>query len=390
TKTSKFDLSLSVGEDADGLVVALNYNSDLFEEGTAERLVRHVRRVLEGGVEGWGKKVRELPLETEAERQRVVAEWSGRGRRGLPRETSFEARAVVAKHQPAYAETSAARFDVQPMAAWNEQGGRPPSAGEQTLAALFEAQVAAGPDAVAVVDGAGESLTYVQLNERANQLAHHLRGVGVGPEVRVGLSVERSLEWVVAVLGVVKAGGAYVPLEGSNPAERLRWMKREAGVAVVVGREEWVEEVAESTDVVVSLDADAAVIARHPKSNPSRRGDASNLAYVMYTSGSTGTPKGVGVPQKAVTRLVKGATYASFSAKEVWLQLAPVGFDASTLEVWGALLNGAKLVVYPAKELALEEVAATLKAHQVTTLWLTAALFEQMQAYQPEALAGVK
>ncbi|WP_408890509.1 non-ribosomal peptide synthase/polyketide synthase [Myxococcus faecalis] len=382
TKTSKFDLSLSVGEDADGVVVALNYNSDLFEEGTAERLVRHVRRVLEGGVEGWGKKVRELSLETAAERQRVVVEWSGR--KHVSGTKSRE------HGQLPHAMTSAALSDVQSMAAWNDRGGSPPSTGEQTLAALFEATVAAGPDAVAVVDSAGESLTYGQLNERANQLAHHLRGVGVGPEVRVGLSVERSLEWVVAVLGVVKAGGAYVPLEGSNPAERMRWMKREAGVAVVVGREELVEEVAESTDVVVSLDADAALIGRQPKSNPPLRGDGRSLAYVMYTSGSTGTPKGVGVPQKAVARLVKGATYASFSAEEVWLQLAPVGFDASTLEVWGALLNGAKLVVYPAKELALEEVAATLKAHQVTSLWLTAALFEQMQAYQPEALAGVK
>ncbi|NVJ28839.1 amino acid adenylation domain-containing protein, partial [Myxococcus sp. AM011] len=232
--------------------------------------------------------------------------------------------------------------------------------------------------------------TYTQLNERANQLAHHLRAVGVGSEVRVGLCVERGVKWLVSVLGVVKAGGAYVPLEAGVPAERLRWMKREAGVAVVVGTDAQVEEVAESADVVVGVDGEKELISRQPRSNPSLRGSGGNLAYVMYTSGSTGTPKGVGVPQRAVARLVLGSSYASFSADEVWMQMAPVSFDASTLEVWGALLNGAKLVVYPAREVSLEEVGRELTRRGVTSLWLTAALFEQMQAYQPEALKGVR
>ncbi|WP_342381799.1 non-ribosomal peptide synthase/polyketide synthase [Myxococcus stipitatus] len=342
TKTSKFDFSLAVGEDADGVGVSLNYNSDLYEEGTAERLLRHVRAALEGLVEGLEKQVWDVRLEGEDERRRVVEEWSGRRGR-VPR--------------------------------------------EETLAELFEAQVEKTPGRVAVEWGA-ESLTYEQLNERANQVAHHLRARGVGPEVKVGLCVERSVEWVVAVLGVVKAGGGYVPLDASNPAERLRWMKREAGVAVVVGRDAQVEEVAESADVVVSVEE--AGLEGEPRSNPARRGSGSNLAYVMYTSGSTGTPKGVAVPQRAVARLVKGASYASFGSDEVWLQLAPVSFDASTLEVWGALLNGGKLVVYPAGEVSLEGVGAALRKHGVTSLWLTAALFEQMQAYQPEALRGVK
>ncbi|AGC45224.1 non-ribosomal peptide synthetase [Myxococcus stipitatus DSM 14675] len=342
TKTSKFDFSLAVGEDAEGVGVSLNYNSDLYEEETAERLLRHVRAALEGVVEGLEKKVWDVRLEGEEERRRVVEEWSGR-------------RGVVRR--------------------------------EETLAELFEAQVEKTPGAVAV-EWEGESLTYERLNERANQLAHHLRERGVGPEVKVGLCVERSLEWVVAMLGVVKAGGAYVPLDASNPAERLRWMKREAGVAVVVGRDALVEEVAESADVVVSVEE--AALQREPRSNPERRGSGSNLAYVMYTSGSTGKPKGVAVPQRAVARLVKGAGYASFGSDEVWLQLAPVSFDASTLEVWGALLNGGKLVVYPAGEVSLEGVGEALRKHGVTSLWLTAALFEQMQAYEAEALRGVR
>uniref|UniRef100_UPI00114466A8 condensation domain-containing protein n=1 Tax=Myxococcus sp. AB025B TaxID=2562794 RepID=UPI00114466A8 len=161
TKTSKFDLSLSVGDGPDGVAVVLNYNSDLFEEGTAERLVGHVRRVLEGGVEGWEKKVRELPLETEDERRRVMA-WSGRG----------SSRSEMVGAEP--------HENGQHAEVRRQHGQSPRSLRDQTLAALFEATVAGRPDAVAVVDAAGESLTYGQLNERANQLAHHLRSVGVG------------------------------------------------------------------------------------------------------------------------------------------------------------------------------------------------------------------
>ncbi|WXH33848.1 D-alanine--D-alanyl carrier protein ligase [Myxococcus stipitatus] len=345
TGTSKFDFSLLVGEEEESVAVTLNYNSDLYERRTGERLLRHMREVLEGMVEGMGKRVWEVPLEGEEERRRVVKEWSGRARRAPRR--------------------------------------------EETLAELFEEQVEKAPGRVAVEWG-GEALTYGELNERANQLAHYLRERGVGPEVKVGLCEERSLKWVVGALGVVKAGGAYVPLERGMPAERLRWMKREAGVEVVVGSGEWVEEVAESADVVVRVDEEVDAIGRKPRTNPERRGSGGNLAYVMYTSGSTGKPKGVGVPQRAVVRLVKGASYAHFGEDEVWLQLAPVSFDASTLEVWGALLNGGKLVVYPAGEVSLEGVGEALTKHGVTSLWLTAALFEQMQAYQSEALRGVR
>ncbi|NPC87270.1 AMP-binding protein, partial [Pyxidicoccus fallax] len=196
-----------------------------------------------------------------------------------------------------------------------------------------------------------------------------------------------------------KAGGVYVPLDASYPLERLGWMKREAGVALLVAQEKLAEEVAEGSELVVCVDADADVIARQPESAPSVRVNGSNLAYVMFTSGSTGRPKGVGVPHRAVTRLVlsnsgvQGATglmatgvstgsatdaaadYAHFGPEEVWLQLAPISFDASTLEVWGALLHGAKLVVYPAGIPSLEELGRTLGESGITSLWLTAALF---------------
>ncbi|WP_163973696.1 AMP-binding protein, partial [Myxococcus sp. CA018] len=129
-------------------------------------------------------------------------------------------------------------------------------------------------------------------------------------------------------------------------------------------------------------------VATQPEINPVSRVGGGNLAYVMFTSGSTGKPKGVAVPQRAVTRLVLGGGVADFGPEEVWLQMAPTGFDASTLEVWGALLHGGKLVVYPEGPLELEALGRRLKEAGVTSLWLTAALFEQMQAYQPEALGG--
>ncbi|TQF08356.1 AMP-binding protein, partial [Myxococcus llanfairpwllgwyngyllgogerychwyrndrobwllllantysiliogogogochensis] len=140
----------------------------------------------------------------------------------------------------------------------------------------------------------------------------------------------------------------------------------------------------------VCVDTEWEGIASQPESNPSPAVGGENLAYVIFTSGSTGKPKGVGVPQRAVTRLVVGTSYAHFGAEEVWLQLAPVSFDASTLEIWGALLHGGKLVVYPAGTPSLEELGSALTRCGVTSLWLTAALYEQMQARQSEALGGVR
>nr|WP_255217199.1 non-ribosomal peptide synthetase [Myxococcus sp. AM010] len=261
---------------------------------------------------------------------------------------------------------------------------------DASLSALFEEQAQRTPDAVAV-EYEDQRLTYAELNRRANQLAHHLKGMGVGPEVRVGLCVERSLELMVSVLGILKAGGVYVPLDTSYPLERLAWMKAEAGVALLVAQEKLADEVAAGGELVVCVDTEwETQIALQPESTPVANVGGSNLAYVMFTSGSTGKPKGVGVPHRAVSRLVLGTDFAHFGPEEVWLQLAPISFDASTLEVWGALLHGAKLVVYPAGTPSLEELGRKLEGTGITSLWLTAALFEQMQARQPKALASVR
>ncbi|MBZ4419892.1 non-ribosomal peptide synthase/polyketide synthase [Myxococcus sp. RHSTA-1-4] len=344
TRTSKFDFSLAVEEVPEGVLAELNYNSDLFEPETADRLLGHVRVLLEAAAAEPRRPLSLLPLMGAEEQRRLVEEWSGRTA-AYPR--------------------------------------------EQSLAELFEAQALETPQAVAV-EYEGLRLTYAELNGRANQLAHHLMRMGVGAEERVGLCLERSLELVVGVLGILKAGAAYVPLDASYPRERLGWMKREAGVAVLVAREKLAEVVGGGGERVVCVDTEWDAIARQPESNPPSRVGGGNLAYVMFTSGSTGRPKGVGVPHRAVTRLVVGTDCARFGPEEVWLQLAPISFDASTLELWGALLHGAKLVVYPAGTPSLEELGRKLEEAGVTSLWLTAALFEQVQAHQPSALSRVK
>ncbi|HYO56342.1 non-ribosomal peptide synthetase, partial [Archangium sp.] len=341
------DLVLKLSEGPGELCGALEYNAELFRADTISWMVERFQRLLESIAAHPEQRVMDLPMMREEERRQVLEAWN-RTEAEYPREAS--------------------------------------------LPELFEAQVRRTPRAVAVEYG-GQRLTYEELNRRANQLAHHLRGLGVGPEVRVGLSVERSLELVVSLVGILKAGGVYVPLDASYPRERLEWMRSEADLAVLVTQEKRVPAVSlEEGTPVVRVDTEwEALIARQPEESPKPVCSGGNLAYVMFTSGSTGKPKGVGVPHRAVSRLVLGGVnYAHFGPEEVLLQLAPIAFDASTLEVWGALLHGAKLVVYPAGLPSLEELGRVLVESGVTMLFLTTALFDQMQAHQPEALSKVR
>jgi amino acid adenylation domain-containing protein len=252
----------------------------------------------------------------------------------------------------------------------------------------FEAQARCTPDAIALLFNETR-VSYAELNRHANQLAHYLQGKGVGAEVLVGVCMERSVEMIVSVLAILKAGGVYVPLDPSYPLERLTLMMEGAGLRIVLAQQRLIQTLPSHTAEIVSIEMAGEMIAREPEKNPHSNVTADNLAYVMYTSGSTGKPKGVSVPHRAVLRLVKGNSYADFNADQTFLLLAPISFDASTFEIWGSLLNGARLVVMAPGTPSSKELGETLKKYKVSTLWLTAGLFHLMVDERLEDLLGL-
>jgi amino acid adenylation domain-containing protein len=258
-----------------------------------------------------------------------------------------------------------------------------------SIHALFQAQAAATPDAVALCFES-ERVTYAQLDARANRVARRLRAMGVRAETRVAVCAERSPELVAALLGVLKAGGAYVPLDPSYPADRLAFMLRDCAVPVLVAHSALAEALPPHGAAVLRLDADAAEIEAESGEPLALDGDADAAAYVMYTSGSTGRPKGIVVPHRGVVRLVRGADFVRMGADEAWLQLAPVSFDASTLEIWAPLLNGGRLVLFPGAQPTLDGLERTVREGGVTSLWLTAGLFNTVVDGRVGALAGVR
>jgi amino acid adenylation domain-containing protein len=343
--TVKYDLTLVMADTPAGLRGRLGYRSDLFEAATAARLLAHFESLLEAAVASPDLPVAGLPLLRPAERHQLQVEWN-------------DSAAVLP---------------------------------EASISRLFAEQAQRTPEATALVF-AGESLTYGDLDRRSNRLAHRLRALGIGPESRAGLMMERSLDMVVSLLGILKAGGAYVALDPSYPEARLAFMIEDSALSVVLTETRLAAAAGLAGADVLCLDDDEERrrIAAQSDADPGVEVDPEGLAYVMYTSGSTGRPKGVAVAHRNVVRLVRGAGYADLGPQEVFLQLAPVSFDASTLEIWGPLLNGGRLVLYPGTRASLEELGRTLRTQGVTTLWLTAGLFHQMVDEHPGDLATVR
>ena len=339
---AKFDLTLDLTETGDGLAAQFAYATALFDRATIEHMVGHYRQLLAAMTAEEGCAVGRLPLLTPAERQAQLID-----------------RNATATDYPAGA----------------------------TLASLFEASVRQTPDAPALISGA-QVLSYGELNARANRLAHRLRALGVGPDRCVGLCMPRSVDLVVGTLAIVKAGGAYVPLDPAWPAARIAHLLGDTQSAwVIAGRDG--DALFDGMAVQV-LHADDATLQDESPSDPPPLGDGRSLAYVIYTSGSTGQPKGVMVEQHSVSRLVFGCDYAHFGADETFLLLAPMAFDASTFELWGALLHGARCVIHPEAAATAAGLEAVIARHGVTTLWLTAALFNAVIDERPSALRGLR
>ncbi|HEX2094523.1 MAG TPA: non-ribosomal peptide synthase/polyketide synthase, partial [Longimicrobiaceae bacterium] len=339
-----FDLGLVVVEEEGRLVGEVDFRAALFDAATVERMVGHFRALLEGIVAHPERRVSDLPLLAPGERAQVVEGW-GAGAR--------EPRRDVCLHE------------------W------------------FAERAALAPDAVAVVDRGG-TLTYGELAARAGRLAERLRARGVGPEVRVGVCLERGAGAVAAILGVLTAGGAWVPLDPAYPAERLAFMLRDSGASVVLTEARLADRLpAFGGDVVLLNGEPAQSRALAPSHSPSP--DPEGLAYVVYTSGSTGTPKGVMVSHRAAANLLATALedFGTGEGSRV-LHAASLSFDASVLEVFVALLAGAELHVADRETvLAAPALAALLREHAIDTWVATPALLESLPDADFPALRAV-
>jgi amino acid adenylation domain-containing protein len=246
---------------------------------------------------------------------------------------------------------------------------------------LFEAQAAHTPHATAVVFG-GQQITYVDLNAKANQLAHYLQTLGVKPDVLVGVYAERSIDMVIEFLGILKAGGAYLPLDLSYPATLLAFMLEDAKVPVLLTQEHLKGNLPPTDAQVICIDRAEQELAQFSHGNPHSSATSDNLAYVIYTSGSTGRPKGVSVCHRSINRLVCNTNYITFTTSDRIAQASNASFDAATFEVWGALLHGAQLIGIP-KDILLspQQFETHLREYQIQVLFLTTALFNRL-AYE--------
>jgi amino acid adenylation domain-containing protein len=255
---------------------------------------------------------------------------------------------------------------------------------------IVQEHAARRPEATALMLG-DERLSYGELDRRANRLAHHLRPLGVGPETCVAVQLERSFELVIALLAVLKAGAAYLPLDPGIPDARRRYMLQAAGALAVITQASLADHAPDVDPVPILLDEDASAIAARPSSHPPE-GDVTpeNLAYITFTSGSTGRPKGSLIPHRSVPGFVLGASYMRIEPDDVFLQHSSVLWDALTLELWTPLLCGAGCALLHAHRPGVGEIAAAVVRYGVTTLWLSAGLFNVLLDEAPEALAGLR
>nr|WP_257791069.1 non-ribosomal peptide synthetase [Paenibacillus polymyxa] len=378
-----FDIHMVEMLDDDRLVLYLDYRTELFSEQEIARIIRQFLSVAEHMVQGPHKRIQELSLIGEEERAQIV--------------DVFNATAVEYPHEAGIHE-------------------------------LFEEQAERTPNQTAVVFG-NARLTYGELNIKANRLAHTLRGHGVTAEQTVGIVAERSTDMIVGMLAILKAGGAYVPIDPDYPAERVRYLLEDSGAKLLLVQhteqqlEEYTGIVLDLSDAkVYGAENDQGLNTVHWEQNEAYHADyadytnlkneilnessssvidstageqerkfGNRLAYLMYTSGTTGQPKGVMVEHRNVVRLVKSTNYAQLDADTRILQTGAVVFDASTFEIWGALLNGGQLVLV-SQDVILDapKLKEAVRNHGITTMWLTAPLFNQLSQQDLELFEGVQ
>jgi len=298
--TEQFDLTLSMYETAAGLNGYLTYNADLFESATIERMIGHFQTLLEGIVANPEMTISQLPLLTDTERQQLLVDWND----------------TVTSCQPG-----------------------------QCIHHLFEAQAVQTPEAIAVISG-DEQLTYLELNQRANQVAHYLKRYGVGPETLVGICMERSLDMIISLMAILKTGAGYVPLDPTYPRERLAFIAEDAQVSILLTQNKLLEALPEVDAQIINLDKDWSAILQESQVNVASGVTGDNVAYVMYTSGSTGKPKGVVVLHRGVCNyLLWRKSYFPLTDTDRVLQKTSFGFVDSVWELFEPLMVGAQLIM---------------------------------------------
>jgi amino acid adenylation domain-containing protein len=297
---AQFDMTFEFADEGDHFSGSVIFNIDLYDKSTIARMASHFENILEGMLAGADHPVSSVEMLSESERHQMLVEWN-------VTETDYPSRYCL--HE------------------WIEQ------------------QVAKTPDAPAVSFD-GRTLSYRELNQRANQLAHTLRGLGVGAETLVALYLERSLEMIVGLLGILKAGGAYVPIDPVYPMERRAFILKDSATPVVLTLRRMTENLPKCEARVVCIDLDDEIFTIAPDENLPNVANPENLAYIIYTSGSTGTPKGVMVTHHNVVRLFQATQpWYHFDSNDVWTMFHSYAFDFSVWEIWGALIYGGRVVV---------------------------------------------
>ena len=300
--TAKFDVGMDMWESPSGLAGGIEYSTDLFDDITIERILKHFETLLEGITSDPDQRISQLSLLTEAEANQLLKDWNNTIRD--------------------YPE-------------------------EKCVHELFELQASRTPEAIALVCN-DEEISYTDLNARANKLARYLRRAGVGPEVLVGIYVNRSIEMIVGLFAILKAGGAYVPLDPDYPKQRIALMLEDSRAQVLVTEEGLLEEISERHSKVICVDRDSESIERESGENLDGGASPANLAYVIYTSGSTGKPKGVMITHKSLVNWTEMAKlHYGLAATDSILQFSTISFDTAVEEIFPCLTLGARLVVRP-------------------------------------------
>jgi amino acid adenylation domain-containing protein len=336
THTSKFDITVFLTDTVDDIWMEVEYNTDLFNDDRIERMAGHLRTVLAAAAANPAQKIASLPVLTEAERDELLHKWN-RTASEYPR--------------------------------------------DKTIRELVEAQVEKTPDAVALVFE-DQELTYRELNARANQLAHHLQKLGVGPDFLVGIYVERSLEMVIGILGILKAGGAYLPLDPSYPNDRIAFMLEDSAVRILLTQDSLAGKLPASSAKIIHLDTGWPEIAKEQETNPANATKPTNLGYVIYTSGSTGKPKGVQLPQDAFVNFLYAMLDApGLSADDTLMAITTLSFDIAGLELWLPLIIGAKIIIAK-REVAQDSraLAELLERTGATVMQATASTYRLLLA----------